>query len=116
MDAGLPAAGGRDVAADLAHQCAPLVWLGLLTASLTQAGVILTAGFTLFPFVMPSSLNPVASLTLWDGTSSHETLEIMLIIVAIFLPIVLLYTGWCYYKMFGRLHADFIEQHDHQLY
>lgn len=93
-------------------------WSGwaFLTASLTQAGVILTAGFTLFPFVMPSSLNPVASLTLWDGTSSHETLEIMLIIVAIFLPIVLLYTGWCYYKMFGRLHADFIEQHDHQLY
>ncbi|AVQ88136.1 cytochrome d ubiquinol oxidase subunit II [Plesiomonas shigelloides] len=93
-------------------------WFGwaFLTSSLTQAGVILTAGFTLFPFIMPSSLNPVASLTLWDGTSSYETLAIMLIIVAIFLPIVLLYTAWCYYKMFGRLRADFIEQNDHHLY
>ncbi|XPE53316.1 cytochrome d ubiquinol oxidase subunit II [Shigella flexneri] len=38
-------------------------------------------------------------MTLWDSTSSELTLSIMLVIVLIFLPIVLLYTLWSYYKM-----------------
>lgn len=72
-------------------------------ASLMQFGVIFTAGITLFPFVMPSSVSPISSLTLWDSTSSQLTLSIMLVIVLIFLPIVLLYTLWSYYKMWGRM-------------
>ncbi len=43
-----------------------------------QFGVIFTAGITLFPFVMPSSVSPISSLTLWDSTSSQLTLSIML--------------------------------------
>lgn len=57
---------------------------GFLFASLTQACVIFTAGITLFPFVMPSSVSPLSSLTVWDSTSSQMTLEIMLVIVLIF--------------------------------
>ncbi len=38
---------------------------GFLMASLMQFGVIFTAGITLFPFVMPSSVSPISSLTLW---------------------------------------------------
>ncbi|VEA46921.1 cytochrome oxidase subunit II [Salmonella enterica subsp. arizonae] len=38
---------------------------------------------------------------MWDSTSSQMTLEIMLVIVLIFLPIVLLYTLWSYYKSWG---------------
>ncbi len=79
---------------------------GSLFASLTQACVIFTAGITLFPFVMPSSVSPLSSLTVWDSTSSQMTLEIMLVIVLIFLPIVLLYTLWSYYKMLGRINRD----------
>ncbi len=78
---------------------------GSLFASLTQACVIFTAGITLFPFVMPSSVSPLSSLTVWDSTSSQMTLEIMLVIVLIFLPIVLLYTLWSYYKMLGRINS-----------
>ncbi len=74
---------------------------GFLMASLMQFGVIFTAGITLFPFVMPSSVSLISSLTLWDSTSSQLTLSIMLVIVLIFLPIVLLYTLWSYYKMWG---------------
>lgn len=91
------------------------VW-GFLCASLTQACVIFTAGITLFPFVMPSNVQPLSSLTVWDSTSSQMTLSIMLVIVLIFLPIVLLYTTWSYYKMLGRTNLETIRRHGHELY
>ncbi|MBS6361829.1 cytochrome d ubiquinol oxidase subunit II, partial [Burkholderia sp.] len=49
------------------------------------AGVILTAGFSMFPFIMPSSLDPKSSLTVWDSTSSHMTLQVMLFAVFVIL-------------------------------
>ncbi|PJC87689.1 cytochrome d ubiquinol oxidase subunit II [Vibrio sp. HA2012] len=90
--------------------------LAFLAASLTNAGIILTAGFTMFPFVMPSSLMPGVSLTMWDSTSSELTLQIMTIIAAVFVPIILAYTIWAYTKMFGRLDAKFIEENKNSLY
>ncbi len=87
-----------------------------LFSSLTIAGIILTFGFSLFPFVMPSSINPVDSLTMWDATSSRYTLEIMTWVAAVMVPIILGYTSWCYYKMFGRLDEKFIEENKHSLY
>lgn len=90
--------------------------MGILFASLGRACVIFTAGITLFPFVMPSSAYPLSSLTVWDSTSSQMTLSIMLVIVLIFLPIVLLYTVWSYYKMLGRINVETIRRHNHELY
>ena len=85
-------------------------------ASLTIACVILTAGITMFPFIMPSSTMPEASLTVWDATSSLLTLRVMTLVAAIFVPIVLLYTTWCYYKMYGLITKEHIEQNTHSLY
>jgi cytochrome d ubiquinol oxidase subunit II len=87
-----------------------------LFSSLTIAGVILTAGIAMFPFVMPSSTFPGHSLTLWDATSSELTLSIMTVVACIFVPLILCYTLWCYIKMFGRLDAKFIEDNKHSLY
>ncbi|TCV98017.1 cytochrome d ubiquinol oxidase subunit II [Biostraticola tofi] len=87
-----------------------------LCSSLTSACVILTAGITMFPFIMPSSTMPGASLTVWDATSSLLTLKVMTIVAAIFVPIVLIYTIWCYWKMFGRITKEHIEQNTHSLY
>ncbi|BAE74156.1 Cytochrome bd-I ubiquinol oxidase subunit 2 [Sodalis glossinidius str. 'morsitans'] len=87
-----------------------------ICSSLTVACVILTAGITLFPFIMPSSTMPNASLTMWDATSSLGTLKVMTVVAIIFVPIVLLYTIWCYYKMFGRITKEHIEQNTHSLY
>lgn len=87
-----------------------------LFSSLTIACVILTAGVTMFPFVMPSSTMPNVSLTMWDATSSLLTLKVMTIVAIIFVPIILLYTSWCYYKMFGRIDKEFIENNKHSLY
>ncbi len=91
------------------------VW-AFLFSSLTVACIILTSGIAMFPFVMPSSLDPNVSLTMWDATSSQWTLQIMFVVAVIFVPIVLSYTIWCYYKMFGRLDKNYIENNKHSLY
>ncbi len=79
---------------------------GFFSSSLGITGVIMTAGVSLFPFVMPSSTHPDHSFTIWDASSSHLTLSVMFWATVIFLPIVLSYTVWNYYKMWGRLSVD----------
>lgn len=74
-----------------------------VTSSITQAATVLTAGIALFPFLMPSSTQPGHGLTVWDASSSAKTLEIMLIAVIVFLPVVLMYTGWVFRVLKGRV-------------
>jgi len=78
---------------------APLV--AFIGSSLAVGGVVATAGFTLFPFLLPSSADPNHSLTLWDASSSQRTLTLMLAAVIVFLPIVLAYTAWIYNALRG---------------
>ncbi|MDP9010300.1 MAG: cytochrome d ubiquinol oxidase subunit II [Pseudomonadota bacterium] len=77
-----------------------------------QGGTILTAGFALFPFLMPSSTFPNQSLTVWDASSSAKTLLIMLGLVCIFLPIVVAYTAWVFRVLRGRVTLE--NMHDHE--
>ncbi|HEY0296979.1 MAG TPA: cytochrome d ubiquinol oxidase subunit II [Bordetella sp.] len=77
--------------------------LAFIASAATIAGVILTVGFALFPFLLPSSSQPAAGLTIWDGSSSHLTLWIMLVAVVIFLPIITIYTAWVYRVMRGKV-------------
>ena len=90
--------------------------LGFVTSSLSMAGVILTAGFSMFPFIMPSSSSPSSSLTVWDATSSHMTLNIMFWVTMFFLPIVLGYTIWSYWHMRGRVTVQQIQENTHSAY
>jgi cytochrome d ubiquinol oxidase subunit II len=75
----------------------------LVLSGAALTGTILTAGFTMFPFIMPSSTVPNVSLTVYDAVSSHRTLNLMLIAVAVFLPIVLAYTSWVYRVLRGKV-------------
>ena len=79
-------------------------------------GTICTAGFALFPFVFPSSLDPASSLTIWDAVSSHKTLGIMFVVACLFVPLILCYTLWSYVRMWGRLTQKTIEANPHGLY
>jgi cytochrome d ubiquinol oxidase subunit II len=90
--------------------------IAFVSTGLMITGVILTAGFSMFPFIMPSSLDPKSSLTVWDSTSSRRTLEIMLAAVAVFLPIVMIYTGWVYRVMRGKVTSQPLEQNKHSMY
>ncbi len=81
-----------------------------------MVGIIGSAGLSMFPFIMPSSIDPRSSLTIWDAASSHFTLTVMFVAAAILLPIVLGYTIWCYARMWGRVTADQIEAQSHSAY
>ena len=74
-----------------------------IASNLAIAGMILTVGFTMFPFILPSTLDPNASLTVWDASSSHQTLFNMLVATAVLLPVVLLYTAWVYRVLWGKV-------------
>ncbi len=80
------------------------------------AGVIMTAAAAMFPFVMPSSTMPDVSLTAYDAVSSHRTLNVMLIAVVVFLPIVLVYTSWAYRVMRGKITEEKIREETHSAY
>lgn len=87
--------------------------LAFLASAASVAGIVATAGFAMFPFIMPSSLEPAHSLTVWDASSSRTTLFIMLIAVLVLLPIVLAYTAWVYRVLRGRVDAGFLEKGRH---
>ena len=85
-------------------------------SALTMAGVILTAGVAMFPFIMPSITHPSMSLLMWDATSSKLTLTLMLGFALVFVAILLSYTIWAYMKMYGRLDKEYIEENKTSLY
>lgn len=94
---------------------------GLPRLAITASGgacatMMLTIAIALFPFVLPSSLDPSSSLTLWDGTSSEGTLLIMLGIVGVLMPINIGYTLWVYRVVRGKVSTEQVRQHGHSLY
>lgn len=90
--------------------------LAIVCSGASLLSIILTPLVSMFPFILPSSSDARSSLTIWDCTSSQLTLEVMLFVTLIFLPIVLVYTGWAYRTMSGKLNAEYIRKNDHQLY
>lgn len=90
--------------------------LALVASGGACAAMMLTVAIALFPFVLPSSLDPASSLTLWDSTSSERTLLIMLGIVGVLMPVNIGYTLWVYRVVRGRVSAEQVRQHGHSLY
>lgn len=71
-------------------------------------GIIATVGLAMFPFILPSSVDPRSSLTVWDASSSQMTLFIMLVCTLIFVPIIVAYTAWVYRVLWGKVDATAI--------
>ncbi|NLO80793.1 MAG: cytochrome d ubiquinol oxidase subunit II [Xanthomonadaceae bacterium] len=90
--------------------------LAFIASSVALGCVVLTAGVAMFPFLMPSSLEPGHSLTMWDSTSSLLTLRWMFWMVIIFLPIVIAYTSWVYRVMRGPVTAEDVREHSASMY
>ena len=78
----------------------------LLVSKLGIFGIISTVGLTTFPFILPSSTDPKSSFTVWDSSSSHQTLFIMLVVTVIFMPLSLAYTPWVYRALWGKVTED----------
>jgi cytochrome d ubiquinol oxidase subunit II len=104
----------------------PLLAAGLMAArrtlsafvvsSLSIVGVIGTAGAAMFPFVMPSSTQLNASLTVWDSVSSHLTLGLMFWATMIFMPLIVIYTSWAYRVMRGKVTEQYVRDNEHAAY
>ncbi|UXS04364.1 cytochrome d ubiquinol oxidase subunit II [Agrobacterium tumefaciens] len=77
--------------------------MALLASSLAIFGIISTVGLSMFPFILPSSVDPKSSLTVWDASSSHLTLFIMLVVAVIFVPMIVAYTTWVYRVLWGKV-------------
>jgi cytochrome d ubiquinol oxidase subunit II len=78
-------------------------WLNLMGSAAAIKGIIATVGLSMFPFILPSSIDPRSSLTVWNASSSHLTLFIMLIVTCVFLPMMLIYTAWVMKMLAGRI-------------
>ncbi|MBP1843253.1 cytochrome d ubiquinol oxidase subunit II [Rhizobium petrolearium] len=77
--------------------------LTILSTSVSILGIISTVGLSMFPVILPSSVDPRSSLTVWDASSSHLTLFVMLVVTVIFVPIIVAYTAWVYRVLWGKV-------------
>jgi cytochrome d ubiquinol oxidase subunit II len=86
-------------------------WAAFGGSSLSAIGIIATVGLSMFPYILPSSIDAHSSLTVWNASSSAKTLGIMLFVTVVLLPIVLLYTAWAFRVMWGRLTSEVVATH-----
>jgi cytochrome d ubiquinol oxidase subunit II len=71
--------------------------LASFAASCVTIVLVVATGVTgLFPNLIPSSLDPAYSLTIFNSSSSQYTLRIMTVVALIFVPIVIAYKVWVY--------------------
>jgi cytochrome d ubiquinol oxidase subunit II len=128
------AAGGWVVWLQLEHSGKVWTWIPLLIAAVSLIGVITAARLRLegrafalsalaiiatvtlifgsmFPDVMPSSLDPANSLTIRNASSTEYTLGIITWIAAFLTPLVLGYQGWTYWVFRKRLTTASIPPH-----
>ncbi|MEU7281309.1 cytochrome d ubiquinol oxidase subunit II [Streptomyces sp. NPDC045431] len=82
-------------------------------SGVTIAAAVAMLFLTLFPNVMPSSLDPRWSLTVTNAASSPYTLKIMSWCAAIATPLVLLYQGWTYWVFRKRIGTQHIADAAH---
>jgi cytochrome d ubiquinol oxidase subunit II len=64
----------------------------------------------LYPNLIPSSLNPAWSLTVTNSSSSPLTLQIMLGVALVFVPIVIIYQALVYRAFWGKISAGDLEE------
>ncbi|MGW0812638.1 cytochrome d ubiquinol oxidase subunit II [Streptomyces viridiviolaceus] len=100
------------VAALRANQAGREGWSFALSGVTIVAAVAMLF-LTLFPNVMPSTLDPDWSLTVTNASSSAYTLKIMTWLAAIATPLVLLYQGWTYWVFRKRIGTQHIAEPAH---
>jgi cytochrome bd ubiquinol oxidase subunit II len=80
-------------------------WAFACTATVVVAVVILLFG-SLYPNLVPSTLNPAWSLDIHNASSSPYTLTVMSWAALIFAPLVIGYQAWTYWVFRQRISAD----------
>jgi cytochrome d ubiquinol oxidase subunit II len=84
-----------------------------LFSAITQGSVVIFLFCALYPYVMPSSIHPDASLTITNASSTQYTLTVMTWVAVFLTPLVLCYQAWSYWVFRKRLHPDQIADPSH---
>jgi cytochrome bd ubiquinol oxidase subunit II len=74
-----------------------------LSSSTGVAGSVLLLGTSLYPHLLPSSGDPALGLTIYNSSSTHYTLGVMLVVAVLGMPLVIAYTAWIYRVFKGRV-------------
>ena len=90
-------------------------FMAFASSCVTIVSVVFTGVTGLFPNLIPSSIDPAHSLTIYNSSSSIYTLKIMTVVALVFVPIVIAYKIWVYRVFRGRVTADTIMK-DKQAY
>ncbi len=87
-----------------------------IVSALVVICALMTAGGSMFPFILPSSIHPASSLTVWDASASRYTLQLLFFATVVFMPIVMAYTTWVYRIMRGKVTVKDIQNNQHIMY
>ncbi len=83
-------------------------WNAFFASSTTIIGATLFGVAGLYPNLLPSSLNPAFSLTIFNSASSPLTLKIMLGVALTFVPVVIAYQAWIHYIFRDKVKEEHI--------
>ncbi len=77
-----------------------------ISSAVVIASMLVLVAVELFPVLMPSTLDPNYSLTVYNASASTKSLNIMLIIAMIALPLVATYTTFVFWTFRGKVKLD----------
>lgn len=78
----------------------------LVFSSLTMAFLLMLVAFQLYPVLLPSSIDPNHSVTIYNAASSQKSLGIMLTMVVIGAPLLMGYLFFLYKTFNGKVQLD----------
>jgi cytochrome d ubiquinol oxidase subunit II len=81
-----------------------------ICSALSIVALFCATGASLFPNLVPASNDPALSLTIFNASSSQNTLTVMLIFALIGMPVVIGYTIFIYRTFAGPIKAEDINQ------
>ncbi|MDD6088321.1 MAG: cytochrome d ubiquinol oxidase subunit II [Desulfovibrionaceae bacterium] len=94
----------------LIRRCIPGSWI---CSSLFIICVVFFGVCGMYPSLIISSMDPTATLTIFNSASSELTLKIMLGVVAIFVPLVIGYQAWAYSIFAQKITPESLKAEDH---
>lgn len=80
--------------------------IALIFSSLTMAFLLMLVAIQIYPVILPSSIDPKYSITIYNAASSQKSLGIMLTIVLIGTPLLAGYFLFLYKTFYGKVKLD----------
>lgn len=80
--------------------------MALIFSSLTMAFLLMLVALQLYPTLLPSSIDPKYSVTIYNAASSQKSLGIMLTVVILGAPLLAGYFVFLYRTFYGKVNLD----------